>query len=558
MRQNEEFVCPVCQKKLNNLRSVVNHIRSHKDYTQQSYYDKFFKKEGEGLCKLCNQPTKFYGFQKGYAEFCSHSCCNKYINQNPSVRKKIKDTLERRYGSRNYVNVDGIKNTKKKKYGYEYFPKEVSPLSPEKESARVQKILLTKEKRYGKKGYCNIEQIKETKRIRYGLEEYNNSEQIKETWSKKSLDEKKEIKNKALISKRKRIANNLEKIIRSNNLSINLVEVWSNKYKFVCKDCGNEFEIMPQLFRKRCKENRIICTQCNPLYNNQISFDEKELLKFIKSIYSGEILINDKSIISPYELDIYLPDLKLAFEYNGLYWHSELYKDMNYHLNKTVACEKNHIHLIHIYEDDWIMKNEIVRSRIKNLFHCSDQTIYARKCEVQTVLGKEARKFLKENHLQGYAPAKINLGLFYNNEMVSLMTFTTLRKNLGNKLTTDKWEMLRFCNKINTTVVGGASKILSSFIKIKNPKIIVSYADRSWTYIENNLYKSIGMKFDLSTKPGYWYIVDGVKENRFKYRKDVLVSKGFGVNKTEKQIMFEIGMYRIYNSGNLKYIWNSV
>ena len=296
------------------------------------------------------------------------------------------------------------------------------------------------------------------------------------------------------------------------------------------------------------------CKFCN---SSGISKLEKELLDFIKENYDGEIIENSKSIISPLELDIYLQDLRLAFEFNGLYWHNELYLDKDYHLNKTKLCEENGIHLVHIYEDDLLFKTDIVKSRILNLLGKTERKIYARKCEIKDVSSKESKEFLEMNHIQGNVNSKIKLGLYYKEELVSLMTFGNLRKNLGSSSKENSYELLRFCNKINTNVIGGANKLYKYFIKVYNPNDVLSYADRSWTSkTKDSLYDKLGFKLLGGTIPNYYYIVDGERKNRFCFRKDVLIKEGFDSNKTEREIMFERGIYRIYDSGSFKYINN--
>ena len=162
-----------------------------------------------------------------------------------------------------------------------------------------------------------------------------------------------------------------------------------------------------------------------------------------------------------------------------------------------------------------------------------------------------SNKFLFENHIQGKCPSSIKLGLFYNDEIVSLMTFGKSRHFIGNGKT--EWELLRFCNKMDTRVVGGASKLLKHFIKTYNPNEIVSYADKRWS--DGNLYEVLGFQKYNESKPNYFYIVNGKREYRFNYRKSILVKQGYDPNKTEKQIMEERGIPRIYDCGCLCYKW---
>lgn len=79
----------------------------------------------------------------------------------------------------------------------------------------------------------------------------------------------------------------------------------------------------------------------NSVKSSYVSKGEKEIVNYIKSIYNGIVLENDKKIIHPYELDIYLPEINIAIEFNGTYWHSsKCGKDKNYHLKKSKLCEK--------------------------------------------------------------------------------------------------------------------------------------------------------------------------------------------------------------------------
>jgi very-short-patch-repair endonuclease len=276
---------------------------------------------------------------------------------------------------------------------------------------------------------------------------------------------------------------------------------------------------------------------------------EKEFFELFENI---KTLKNNRKIINPYELDIYIPELKLAFEFNGLYWHNELNKENNYHLNKTEMCENKGIQLIHIWEDDWLYKKNIVKSIIFNKLGKSNK-IYARKCKIKEVIdNKLIREFLEKNHIQGFIGSKIKIGLYYNDELVSLMTFGNRRIAMGKKTTNqDEYELLRFCNKLNTNVIGGASKLFKYFINNYKPQEITTYADRSFS--QGKLYETLGFNFIGKTEPNYYYIIDGIRHYRFNFRKDKLIKEGFDPNKTEHEIMLNRKIYRIYDSGNLKY-----
>lgn len=280
---------------------------------------------------------------------------------------------------------------------------------------------------------------------------------------------------------------------------------------------------------------------------------EKTLCSFLEDL-NVQFINNERITIYPQELDIYIPEKKVAIEYDGLYWHNELKKDKDYHLNKTLECEKNGIRLIHIFEDEWIHKKDIVKSRLKSIFGIVNNKIYARKCTIKDVSFNESKTFLEENHIQGNCVSRYRYGLYYNNELVSLMTFGENRKKLGSKSEEEHYELLRFCNKLNTLVIGGASKLLNYFIKTHKPKEIISYCDKRWSV--GNMYEKLGFKLVSISKPNYFYIINGKRENIFKYRKSELIKQGFDKNKTEHEIMLERGIYRIYDCGTILYKLN--
>ena len=292
------------------------------------------------------------------------------------------------------------------------------------------------------------------------------------------------------------------------------------------------------------------CPKCG----NNFSKGEQSVNDFIVHELGINTNTKNKSIISPYELDIYIPEKKVAIEYNGLRWHSEIFnKDNSYHLLKTEMCENEKIQLIHIFEDEWLYKQNIVKSRLKSIFGIIPNKTYARKCIIKEVSFSDSKAFLETNHIQGECMSRYRYGLYYKGELVSLMTFGSKRKNLGSKNEKDSYELLRFCNKLDTTVVGGASKLLKYFIKIHNPKEIISYCDRRWSI--GNIYEKLGFKFDHVSQPNYFYVINGKRENRFKYRKSELVKQGFNKDKSEHEIMSERGIYRIYDCGTKAYIW---
>ncbi|MCK9415471.1 hypothetical protein M0Q97_02285 [Candidatus Dojkabacteria bacterium] len=292
------------------------------------------------------------------------------------------------------------------------------------------------------------------------------------------------------------------------------------------------------------------CPQCSN--NGKPSKYELELHDFVNSIFN-DVIFNSRNILNGQELDIFIPSLKLGIEFNGLYWHSELKKTKKYHLDKTLDCLNRKIKLIHIFEDEWVHKKDIVKSRLLNIFGKTENKIYARKCSIQEINKDVAKAFLNINHIQGFVSSQYYYGLFYQEQLVSLMSFGELRKNLGQKQSEeDSFELLRFCNKLNTSVIGGASKLFKHFITNIKPKRIISYADRRWS--TGTLYENLGFTFSHDSDVNYFYVIGQNRKNRYNFRKDILIKEyGCSVEDTEHNFCFNQGWYRIYDCGNKVY-----
>jgi hypothetical protein len=283
---------------------------------------------------------------------------------------------------------------------------------------------------------------------------------------------------------------------------------------------------------------------------------QTELEQFVKTCLPEYeiILIDSRKIIKPLELDIYIPSRNLAIEFNGTFWHSENNKtDKYYHINKTKLCEEKGIHLVHIFEWEWLYKKDKVQSRLRHLLNKKQNKIFARKCEIKVINKSISDDFLNINHLQGSCSGNsVNLGLYYKDELIALMTFGKPRFN-----TNYEWELLRFCTKY--PVIGGASKLLNYFEQTYKPKSIISYANRCWTYKENNVYKTLGFKEIEESDPNYIYISKHTSTIYTRYQcqkhklKDLLKDT-FDSKLTEYQNMEKANYLRVYDCGNLVFI----
>ena len=323
-------------------------------------------------------------------------------------------------------------------------------------------------------------------------------------------------------------------------------------YKWKCVKCGNEFEqhvhSTGNIFEYMPR-----CWKCYPNMNEQgQSYKEKEVFDFVKSIYDGEVIPNAHDVIYRKELDIYLPDKHLAIEFNGLYWHSEQKgKGENYHIDKTNACKEKGIRLIHIFEDEWNQKQEIVKDRIRSILGIGQTRIFARKCDARKIDSKTANEFLEANHLQGADNSPIRYGLYYNDELVSVMTFGKPRFNKNYD-----WELVRFASRNGCNVVGGASKLLNYFRR-EHSGSIVSYADRR--YSDGNLYEKLGFTQAGISQPNYCYLKGDERLSRYqcqKHRLAKILGDGFDPNLSEYENMALNGWTKVYDCGNFVYVRN--
>jgi hypothetical protein len=283
--------------------------------------------------------------------------------------------------------------------------------------------------------------------------------------------------------------------------------------------------------------------------------------KYIYEIFNDvNLVINDVfNNLKLSEINIYIENEELILnKIQDKYVDSVagFYFDLTFNLEKTNLCIEKNVQLIHIWEDDWIHKKDIVKSMILNKLCKTTNKIYARKTEMKEITdNKLIKDFLEKNHIQGFIISKINIGLFYNDELVSLMTFGNKRIVTNDTNHTNEWELSRFCNKLNTKVIGGASKLFKYFIDNYQPTEIISYANRS--HSNGGLYEKLNFIYSHTTNPNYYYIVDKIRKHRFTYKKNKLVKDGFDSKKTEHEIMLERKIYRIYDSGQLKFVWKS-
>lgn len=307
-----------------------------------------------------------------------------------------------------------------------------------------------------------------------------------------------------------------------------------------CKTCGYEKNIV------HAQREAVLsfCPNCHKNLRSKFEFLIAEHLKQL----NVEFISNDRAVIGPKELDIYVPKFKLAIEIDGLYFHQN--KPKRYHLDKTEECLSKGIKLLHL-TDKTLLEHKNIALSIIDSFLGKTESIPARKCEVRQLTTEEYSNFCNANHLQGTAPAKVKLGLFHNGELVQLESFSKPR--FSSKY---QWELVRECSKLGVRVIGGKSKLFKHFLKDYNPESIISYCDRS--LFTGSSYETIGMTFLYATPPSYSYYKSGQLLSRYqcqKHRLKELKNFKFDSSLTERENMLANGYGIVYDCGANVYIW---
>ena len=488
----------------------------------------------EKKCPTCNQTFVISYYLRNKRTYCGRVCAN----ADPNIKHKIVNsqikTFKAKYGMhpmRTIQTKENLKTSVMKKYGVNWISKS---------DGWYDKIKANNIIKYGVEIFTNREKSKKTCMEKYGVENPMQSKSIQDSM----METKREIHYNSLVDFC--FKNNLKLMTeRENYIGYN----WKHKYKFCCLKCNYIFD------SNVYNLNSLFCERCDPDKKKTL---ENDFFNFLTSLNPTPLITrHDRTILYGKELDFYLPEKKIAIELDGLYWHSENGGGIlkHYHLNKFKGSMAHGIRLIHIFENEWRDNPELIKSIIKTILNVNEnKTIYARKCNIKEVAPALKNIFLNENHLRGEDKTNIKLGLYDNDNLVSLMTFSKSR--FDKKI---EWEMSRFCNIKNHIVIGGASKLFKYFIKNYSPNSVVSYCDRR--IFSGNIYHQLGFRFYANTAPSYHYITPDYKSllNRMHFQKHKLSKKLsiFDSSLSEWENMKNNGYDRIWDCGCSKWVWTS-
>lgn len=269
---------------------------------------------------------------------------------------------------------------------------------------------------------------------------------------------------------------------------------------------------------------------------------EREVREFIESL-NVKTIPNYRKALNGLEIDIFCPEYQIGVEYNGLYYHSEKFLPKKYHLEKTKLSEEKNIRLIHIWEDDWRERPEIVKSMLKHAFGLTEHKAHARKLKVLT-LDKNSlfMDFFNDNHIEGHVISSVAFALVdANSEILACLSMRTPIHYKGCK------EISRFAIKRGYSIPGAFPKLFKVaklWTEKQNCSKIVTYSHRS--HGTGNLYEKNGFQFLKNTPLDYWYTDGTNRMNRFKFR----AQDGL----TESQVAKEHDVLRIFGCGSKVFI----
>lgn len=300
--------------------------------------------------------------------------------------------------------------------------------------------------------------------------------------------------------------------------SATLVDYGVKDSTLLCNKCGNQFERNTSNISSK---QMFTCNDCLQSYSR----GQQEIRDYLDSL-GIRVELEARNLLPHKSLDLYCPDFGIAIEYDGLMYHSHGVSkhsvfnnpeiEPKKHIQRKQELKQKDITLYRIWDIEWIHRQDLVKSMLSSIFKKTIR-IFARKCEIKEVNISDVRKFLSENHIQGYAHSKHKYGLYYENELVSLATFGVTYRSKG------KYELIRFCSKKYTTIIGGLSKLIKHFERTHNPLSLISYADLR--YSDGNSYNKVGFTLSHNSTPNYKYFKKDYESNPMLYDRSTF-SKG--------------------------------
>lgn len=473
-------------------------------------------------CKICNKRLSYYAFRLIKSgkniNTCGKECAKKYL---PETLKKREETTMRLYGVKNISSAQRTKDIKRQK-ALERYGTECVFQAPEIK----QKMVKTCMEKYGVPRAAMSEEV---------------INKVKKAAKKRTPEQRAQIRKNIQEAVKKRYLPILIERFKKYNLEFVNPEEYEgynniriskkDGYLLRCTTCGSEF-------RRILHTGHDPATWCPLCNEGNLSGPENKLSLWLGDYFSLER--NRRSIITPYELDIFIPSKNIAIEFNGIYFHS--FKESNYHLKKTKLCENKNINLIHIFEDEWRYKQKQTKSIIKDILKFEKTILPFEKCEIKEISKLQAESFLNKYSLNGFRPSKFSYGLFYKNHLIFVASFATPKS-----MKDYKWELISFASTFNFTIDNALEHIIEHVKSIYGDSIIY-YEDRRFKIIKNG-------QLLKETRPQFYYVKNGNRFNRLDFTKEKQreMFENFDESLSELQNMTNNGYITIYDCGKLIY-----
>ncbi len=400
------------------------------------------------LCKnkKCNNPVRFLCYSYGYSNYC----CSKCSSSDIETRNKYKKTCLKKYGFENATKSQFVKNKRKKTCLERYGVENVNQL----EFIKNKKIKTCLEKH----GVKNIAQVQSTKNKyketcleKYGAENVAQAQSTKDKYKETCLE-------------RYGVENATQKHIKYIKKLQDKLWLIKNHHdlKKSCSQIAVELGITPAAV---IRYMNLFDIKIKHYYS---SISEKEVCSFLKN---KNIIRNCRNIIHPHELDIYIPEHKLAIEFNGNYWHSKYCE--NYHLNKTELCKKKDIQLFHIFENEWLnpSKNKIWKNIINNKL----KNIKIIISGVSEISKENANIFIESFSLKNIKLSENIFALFSKKNIFAIISIENKIINIYSKngcnLNIDILFEYFNCNKLFVNL-NRRFEIIDNYFKLKDYKVI--------------------------------------------------------------------------------------
>jgi len=492
-------------------------------------------------CEVCGTPVKTQGKRT-----CSVPCRDHVAKSNTSARvARQQQTLMEKYGVDQVAKIPGVKQrrlaTMQQKYGALVSPRTRQAAQQRSEQLQV----LGRATLMARHGVSNPGQLPDhaakcqrTSLENHGAPHYRQSQQFRDQQARDRQQRWCQFAPPTItvLDVQDAEPEKTQKYPHANAL-----------IRFRCDQCGGSQSLASETFRWRVQNTGTSCVKCANI--QQGSAAENHIRQYIHSL--GFETQDHVRSLDGREIDIFIPVAGLGIEYHGLFWHNDLRQDPRYHVSKLESALRNNIRLIQIFEDEWVHHADIVRGRLAHMLGRGGQRLQARHCVVREITADQAREFLQLNHIQGPARSTVKLGLFHQDRLVSVMTFAMLSRAKGHVSRPGHWELSRFCHDLSLSVVGGASKLFTHFVRTHAPEQVLSFADRRWS--QGDLYGQLGFEHTGDTDINYWYI-DLAKTRRI-HRYQLRKCSDDDPGLTEYENRLRQGYLRIHDCGSSRWIW---